>query len=72
MHAERPLARAIPFNEDHRAALEKGRDQLGELYQEWKAYRAKPEPTVKEGLKSRFDALVDQTSDYPTRIGQAS
>ncbi len=41
VHAERPLARAVPYNEAHRAALEQVRRQLWDLYQDLKAYRAR-------------------------------
>lgn len=71
VHAERPLARAVPYNEAHRAALERVRQQLWELYQELKAYRAHPDPAAKAGLAARFDALVGQQTDYPTTIGNA-
>jgi hypothetical protein len=71
VHAERPLARAIPYNEAHRAALEQVRQQLWELYQDLKAYREQPEPEAKAALEARFDALVEQKTDYPSSIGAA-
>lgn len=71
VHAERPLARAVPYNQAHRLALERVRQQLWELYQELKAYRAQPDPTQKAALEVRFDRLVGQKSDYPTSIGAA-
>jgi hypothetical protein len=71
VHAERPLARAIPYNEAHRAALEHVRQQLWDLYQQLKAYQAHPDPGDKAGLEARFDALVGQKTDYPTTIGAA-
>ena len=71
VHAERPLARAVPYNEAHRAALEQVRQQLWELYQDLKAYRARPDPAAKAGLEARFDALVSQPTGYPTTIGNA-
>jgi hypothetical protein len=71
VHAERPLARAVPSNEAHRAALEQVRQQLWDLYQDLKAYRARPDPAAKTALEARFDALVSQPTDYPTTIGNA-
>jgi Transposase IS66 family len=71
VHAERPLARAVPYNEAHRAALERVRQQIWELYKDLKAYRARPDPAQKASLESRFDALVGQKTDYPTSIGSA-
>lgn len=69
VHAERPLARAIPINEAHRAAIEQVQKQIWELYQDLKAYRAQLDPAAKAGLEARFDALVDQKTDYPASIG---
>jgi hypothetical protein len=71
VHAERPLARAIPYNEAHRAALAHVRQQVWDLYQQLKAYQAHPSPADKAGLEARFDALVGQQTDYPTTIGSA-
>ena len=71
IHAERPLARALPYNEAHRLALEQVRQQLWDLYQALKAYRAQPDATQKAALEGRFDLLVGQKSDYPTSIGAA-
>ena len=69
VHAERPLARAIPYHEAHRAALENVRQQIWELYQDLRAYREKPELAAKATLEARFDALVNQQTDYPSSIG---
>jgi hypothetical protein len=69
VHAERPLARMIPYNETHRAAIERVRQQIWELYKDLKAYRAKPDPAVKARLETRFDALVNQQTNYPSSIG---
>jgi hypothetical protein len=69
VHAERPLARAVPYNEAHRAALERVRQQLWALYQDLKAYRAQPQAAAKAALEARFDAFVGQTTAYPTSIG---
>ena len=71
VHAERPLARAVPYNEAHRAALERVRQQLWELYQALKAYQAHPDPRARAALEARFDRLVGQQTDYPTSIGAA-
>jgi len=69
VHAERPLARMIPYSEAHRAEIEQVRQQIWELYKELKAYRDKPEPAVKVVLEARFDALVDYKTNYPSSIG---
>jgi hypothetical protein len=69
VHAERPLTRAVPYNETHRAALAGVRQQLWELYQDLKAYRAQPQAAAKAALEARFDAFVGQPTAYPTTIG---
>jgi hypothetical protein len=69
IHAERPLTRVVPYNEAHRAAIAQVRQQIWEFYKDLKAYRARPNPAHKPVLEARFDALVDQKTDYPTSIG---
>jgi transposase IS66 family protein len=69
IHAERPLAKLIPHNEEHRAAIEKIRTHIWELYQDLKAYRAQPDEAQKLALEGRFDALVQQRTGYPSIDG---
>jgi hypothetical protein len=66
IHAERPLAKLIPHNEEHRAASEQIRTQIWELYNDLKAYRAQPDEAQKPVLEARFDALVQQRTSYPS------
>jgi hypothetical protein len=70
IHAERPLARLVPYNEIHRVAIEQVRQQIWELYQNLKQYRAQPDAVAKLTLEGRFDTLVNQKSNYPSSIGQ--
>jgi hypothetical protein len=69
IHAERPLARMVPYNEEHRALIEKIRAQIWELYQDLKAYRQQPDVAQKPMLEARFDALCDQKTGYPSING---
>jgi hypothetical protein len=69
IHAERPLAKLVPHNDEHRAAIAKVRQQIWELYQELKAYREQPHEAQRLGLASRFDALVEQRTGYPSIDG---
>jgi transposase IS66 family protein len=69
IHAERPLAKLVPHNEEHRAAIEKVRGQIWELYKDLKAYRQQPDQAVRSSLKARFDALVEQRTVYPSING---
>jgi hypothetical protein len=69
IHAERPLARMIPYSEEHRAAITKVRGQIWELYQDLKRYRRRPEPSRRPDLESRFDALCGQRTGFPSVDG---
>ena len=69
IHAERPLAKLVPYNDQHRAAIEKVRSQIWELYQDLKAYRAQPDEAKRPVLEARFDALVEQRTGYPSIDG---
>ncbi len=66
VHAERPLHRLIPYNEQHRTAIATIRQQIWELYQELKAYQAQPDPARTTELKTRLDALCAQRTGYPS------
>jgi hypothetical protein len=69
VHAERPLAKLVPPNEEHRAAIEQVRGQIWELYQDLKAYREQPREAQCPVWESRFDALVEQRSGSPSING---
>lgn len=69
LHAERPLARMVPYNEQHREAIAGVRRRIWELYQELKAYREQPAPSQKAGLEARFEALVAWRTGYPSVDG---
>jgi hypothetical protein len=69
IHAERPLARLIPYSEEHRAAIAKVRGQIWDLYQDLKGYRQQPEPSRRGELEARFDALCAQRTGFPSIDG---
>jgi Transposase IS66 family len=69
IHAERPLARMIPYSEEHRAAIAQVRGQIWELYQDLKGYRHQPEPSRRADLEARFDALCEQRTGFPSIDG---
>jgi Transposase IS66 family len=69
IHAERPLAKLVPYNDEHRIAIETVRSHIWDLYQELKAYRLKPDETQRGVLEARFDALVEQRTGYPNING---
>ncbi len=69
IHAERPLAKLVPHNDEHRAAIAHVRTQIWELYQDLKAYREQPDEARRPVLAARFDALVEQRTGYPSING---
>jgi len=69
VHAERPLAKLVPYHDEHRTAIEKVRTHIWDLYQELKAYRLQPDETQRVVLEARFDALVEQRTGYPNING---
>jgi len=69
IHAERPLAKLVPHNEQHRAEIERIRSQIWELYKDLKAYRAQPDEAHRPVLEKLFDALVEQRTGYPSIDG---
>lgn len=69
VHAERPLDKLVPYNDQHRAAIEKVRSQIWELYQDLKGYRTQPDPAQRPTLQARFDSLVEQRTGYPSIDG---
>jgi hypothetical protein len=69
IHAERPLARMIPYSEEHRAAIAQVRGEIWELYQDLKGYRRRPEPSRRPDLEGRFDALCGRRTGFPSIDG---
>ena len=66
VHAERPLARMIPYTEEHRQEIERIRNQIWELYRDLKAYRQQPQPEQAPLLTARFETLCSQRTVYPS------
>jgi Transposase IS66 family len=69
IHAERPLARLIPYSEEHRGAIAEVRGRIWGLYQDLKAYRQQPEPSRRGDLEARFDALCARRTGFPSIDG---
>jgi len=65
IHAERPLIKLVPHNDEHRAVIEALRGQIWQLYKDLKAYQLNPDPAQKPILEACFDSLVDQRTGYP-------
>lgn len=69
IHAERTLARLIPFNDKYRQALEGVRTQVWDFYAELKAYKVASCPEEKTRLEARFDELFATKTDFATING---
>ncbi len=69
IHAERTLARLIPFNELYRQALEKVRTEIWEFYARLKAYKKQPTEELKIELDTEFDRLFSQETNFTTING---
>jgi hypothetical protein len=57
IHAERTIARIIPFTDQAKEDLAKVRDQIWELYQELKKYKEAPSQEDKKRLEEMFDDI---------------
>jgi hypothetical protein len=66
IHAERPLTRMVPYSDEHRAAIEKVRERIWELYQDLKAYRLEPKEAQRPVLEARFDELCANRTNFPS------
>ncbi len=69
VHAERPLAKLVPYNDAHRAVIEQIRSQLWQLYQDLKSYQEQPQESQRRVLAERLDVLVGQRTGYPNIDG---
>jgi hypothetical protein len=66
IHAERPLTRMVPYSEEHRAAIDKVRQRIWELYQDLKAYRLEPTEAQRPILEARFDECCAERTNFPS------
>jgi Transposase IS66 family len=69
IHAERPLVKLVPYNDQHRAVIEQVRGQIWDLYRDLKVYRVQADATQRPVLEARFDTLVQQGTGYPSIDG---
>jgi hypothetical protein len=56
----------VPCNDEHRAAIDKVRQQIWDFYKDLKAYRQQPDAAQKPSLEARFDVLCEQRTWYPS------
>lgn len=64
VHAERNLNKLVPQSDLQKAAQEKVRQELWQLYADLKAYKRQPTPEQKMTLAQRFEALCEQKTCF--------
>ena len=64
VHAERTIGQLIAFNDTHRQAQERVREQIWTFYKALKAYKRNPSAHRKRRLAKRFDELFTQKTAY--------
>jgi len=57
IHAERLIAKIIPFTEKQKEDLDTVRDEIWKLYQSLKRYKKNPRPETKGRLEAKFDQI---------------
>lgn len=65
LHAERHVARLVPMNPRERSALEQARDSIWHYYQKLKRYRERPSDQAASRLRTEFDTLFLQPTNWP-------
>jgi hypothetical protein len=66
VHAERTIAKLVPFFDAQREALESVRSKIWDLYADLKGYKKDPTPEGKSELEKRFDALFTTKTCFHT------
>ena len=69
IHAERPLARMIPYSEEHRAAIARCGGRSGSCIRISRRIGSSPSRRDGQDLESRFDALCGQRTGFPSIDG---
>jgi hypothetical protein len=70
IHAERLIAKIIPFTDEQKKDLDTVRDRIWSLYQDLKRYKEKPLPRIKVRLEATFDEIFTMNT-ASTTLNQA-
>ena len=62
VHANRAIDKIIPLTDQAKKDLDKVKDQIWQLYEGLKAYKANPKPADKNRLNDMFDDIFTQTT----------
>jgi hypothetical protein len=66
IHAERLIAKIIPFTEEQKQDLHTVRDEIWKLYQSLKRYKENPKPETKGRLEAQFDQVFTMKTSSAT------
>lgn len=66
VHAERLIAKVIPFTDEQKDDLDTVRDKIWKLYQDLKGYKKNPRPETKERLEADFDQIFTMKTSSVT------
>ena len=66
IHAERLIAKIIPFTDGQKEDLDTVREKIWKLYQGLKRYQRNPRPETKERLEAKFDQIFTMKTSIAT------
>ena len=66
IHANRAIDKIVPFTDQAKKDLDKVKDQIWQLYNDLKAYRANPKAKENKRLDAKFDEIFTQTTSCAT------
>jgi hypothetical protein len=66
VHAERLIAKIIPFTDEQKQDLDTVRDKIWKLYEGLKQYKQNPRPKVKQRLEAKFDQIFTTKTSSAT------
>ena len=66
VHAERLIAKIIPFTDEQKQDLDTVTDKIWKLYERLKQYKKNPRPKAKERLEAEFDQIFTTKTSSAT------
>jgi hypothetical protein len=66
VHAERIINKLLGCNDEQRAAVAGGRDQIWQLYQDLKLYKQSPGASLRASIEAKFSEIFTQQTCFET------
>ena len=66
VHAERSIAKIIPFTDEQKQDLDTVRDKIWKLYEGLKQYKINPRPKAKQRIEAKFDQIFTTKTSSAT------